>query len=416
MNLPERPKYPDLPRLRIVDPQWVTFEGKQALYLRDPLGLSGTAVLVPPELSPILSLLDGTRDLTTIQVELAKHVGVEFPADRLGMLLQGMDDAMLLENGAYLVAKARMVKEYRDPPHRRASHAGLVYPAEPDLLAEDLVGYANGDVAALPSSSKVTGLVSPHIDYERGGATYSELWRMCADAVQDVDLVIVLGTDHSGGAGRLTLTRQNYATPLGTLPTDLELVDGLAEVIGAERAFDEELHHINEHSIELALVWMHHYMGGRAVPVLPVLCGSFHEFVTDSGDPAADDDITAAIEYIREATAGRRALVVAAGDLAHVGPAFGDAGPVDAEGRELLKQRDAESIAAIRDADAARFFSLSSAETDSRRVCGLSCIYVALRLLEGAKGESMGYQQCAADPEGGSLVSIVGAVLTEGSR
>ncbi|MDP6063592.1 MAG: hypothetical protein QGI49_02215, partial [SAR202 cluster bacterium] len=61
MNLPERPKYPDLPRLRIVDPQWVTFEGKQALYLRDPLGLSGTAVLVPPELSPILSLLDGTR-------------------------------------------------------------------------------------------------------------------------------------------------------------------------------------------------------------------------------------------------------------------------------------------------------------------------------------------------------------------
>ena len=34
---------------------------------------------------------------------------------------------------------------------------------------------------------------------------------------------------------------------------------------------------------------------------------------------------------------------------------------------------------------------------------------------QGAKGESMGYQQCAADPEGGSLVSIVGAVLWEES-
>ena len=414
MNLPERPKYPDLPRLRIVDPQWVTFEGKQALYLRDPLGLSGTAVLVPPELSPILSLLDGARDVTAIQAALALHIGVEFPADRLGMLLQGMDDAMLLENGAYRAAQARMVKEYRGAAYRRPSHAGLVYPAEPDLLAEDLAGYANGDVAALPSSATITGIVSPHIDYERGGATYSELWRMCADAVQDVDLVIVLGTDHSGGAGRLTLTRQSYATPLGTLPTDLELVDGLADLIGPERAFDEELHHINEHSIELALVWMHHYMGGRAVPVLPVLCGSFHEFVTESGDPGEDDDITTAIKYIREATAGRRTLVVAAGDLAHVGPAFGDAEPVDAEGRESLMRRDAESIAAIRDGDPARFFSLSSAETDSRRVCGLSCIYLALRLLEGAKGESMGYQQCAADPEGGSLVSIVGAVLWEG--
>lgn len=414
MNLPERPKYPDLPRLRIVDPQWVTFEGKQALYLRDPLGLSGTAVLVPPELSPILSLLDGTRDLTAIQSELTQQVGVEFPADRLGMLFQGMDDAMLLENGAYSVAQAKMVAEYRDAPHRRASHAGLVYPAEPDMLAEDLAGYANSEVVALPSTAKVTGIVSPHIDYERGGVTYSELWRMCADAVQDVDLVIMLGTDHSGGAGRLTLTRQNYATPLGTLPTDLELVDGLAEILGPEHAYAEELHHINEHSIELALVWMHHYMGGRAVPVLPILCGSFHEFVMADGDPGADDNITAAIQYIREVTAGRRTLVVAAGDLAHVGPAFGDAEPIDAKGRESLMSRDEESISAIRDSDAARFFALSSAESDSRKICGLSCIYVALRLLEGAKGESVGYQQCAADPEGGSLVSIVGAVLWEG--
>ncbi len=414
MNLPERPKYPDLPRLRIVDPQWVTFEGKQALYLRDPLGLSGTAVLVPPELSPILSLLDGTRDLTAIQSELTQQVGVEFPADRLGMLFQGMDDAMLLENGAYSVAQAKMVAEYRDAPHRRASHAGLVYPAEPDMLAEDLAGYANSEVVALPSTAMVTGIVSPHIDYERGGVTYSELWRMCADAVQDVDLVIMLGTDHSGGAGRLTLTRQNYATPLGTLPTDLELVDGLAEILGPEHAYAEESHHINEHSIELALVWMHHYMGGRAVPVLPILCGSFHEFVMADGDPGADDNITAAIQYIREVTAGRRTLVVAAGDLAHVGPAFGDAEPIDAKGRESLMSRDEESISAIRDSDAARFFALSSAESDSRKICGLSCIYVALRLLEGAKGESVGYQQCAADPEGGSLVSIVGAVLWEG--
>ena len=66
-----------------------------------------------------------------------------------------------------------------------------------------------------------------------------------------------------------------------------------------------------------------------------------------------------------------------------------------------------------RDGDAARFFSLSSSEKDSRRFCGLSCIYLTLRLLDGAKGESIGYQQCAAAPEGGSIVSIVGAVFWE---
>ena len=34
-----------------------------------------------------------------------------------------------------------------------------------------------------------------------------------------------------------------------------------------------------------------------------------------------------------------------------------------------------------------------------------------LKLLEDAKGESLGYDQCPADAENGSVVSIVGALL-----
>ena len=36
-----------------------------------------------------------------------------------------------------------------------------------------------------------------------------------------------------------------------------------------------------------------------------------------------------------------------------------------------------------------------------------------LRLLGPMEGESMGYDQCPADVDGGSLVSIVGALLYE---
>ena len=61
--------------------------------------------------------------------------------------------------------------------------------------------------------------MSPHIDYERGWQTYAQLWRRCSGALDDVELAIILGTDHKGGPGALTLTRQSYASPLGTLPT-----------------------------------------------------------------------------------------------------------------------------------------------------------------------------------------------------
>ena len=61
--------------------------------------------------------------------------------------------------------------------------------------------------------------------------------------------------------------------------------------------------------------------------------------------------------------------------------------------------------------DAGAFFDLSREEGDARKICGLSAIYMALKLLEGATGKSLGYAQCPADVNGGSIVSIVGAAL-----
>ena len=97
----------------------------------------------------------------------------------------------------------------------------------------------------------------------------------------------------------------------------------------------------------------------------------------------------------------------------HVGPAFGDATPVDGVGKAMLAAQDAESIDAICRGDAAGFLGLSRAEQDRRNICGLSPIYMSLKLIGEAAGESVGYAQCPADATGGSLVSIVGAVLWE---
>ena len=253
-------------------------------------------------------------------------------------------------------------------------------------------------------------MVCPHIDYNRGHATYAKLWGQAEADLDSVELAIALGTDHQGGLARITPTRQNYATPYGTLPTDGETVDEMARALG-KSAYEEELHHKSEHSIELALVWMHHFTRNRRVPVVPVLCGSFHGFVQNGADPRDSERIAATLDVLRRAMRRRKTLVIAAGDLAHVGPAFGDEAPLDAVAKAKLKAEDATSLEAIRSGDSRGFLDVSVAEADARKVCGLSPIYFMLSLLEGASGVYMGYDQCPADHNGGSVVSIAGALL-----
>ncbi len=108
---------------------------------------------------------------------------------------------------------------------------------------------------------------------------------------------------------------------------------------------------------------------------------------------------------------GRAALVVAAGDLAHVGPAFGDTTPVDFAGRARLASADSALIDEICAGDAEAFYAAIEAEEDKRNVCGLAPIYLTLRLLGDTYGERAGYDRCPADQAGTSWVSICGIVL-----
>ena len=404
----------DHPKLRPVEARLVDHDGQSFVYLRDPLGLSDRSVLVPWAMAPLLALCDGSRTEGELRAALLFRTGLDLPAAQVQAVLAGLDEALLLENDAFLRVSEKALSAYRRAPSRPVSREGLVFPSEPEALKTALDVYGSGVVDATgPSTARgrLAGVVSPHIDFERGGETYARLWQACAADLQGVERVIVFGTDHAGGPGAITPTAQNYATPLGVLPTDRRTVDGLADVLGRDHAFSEELHHVNEHSIELALVWLHHQMGGRACPVVPVLCGSFQHFIDGQEDVRESDAIDATVSYLREAAAERRTLVLAAADLAHVGPAFGDPAPIDAARRSEVAARDAASIAAICDGDADAFLALSIAEGDARRVCGISPIYMALRCLDGVRGESVGYAQCPADADGGSLVSIVGVSL-----
>ena len=254
------------------------------------------------------------------------------------------------------------------------------------------------------------GLVSPHIDYARGGPVYARVWKQAEEAVKAADLVILLGTDHWGRDGVFTLTHQSYGTPFGVLPTAQDVVDRLADALGNETAFADEFHHRGEHSIELAAVWLHYIRGGEPCAVIPILCGSFGHFVQGEADPARDAALNGLVDGLREVMAERRTLVVAAADLAHVGPAFGG-GALDVLGQASLQAADDEIIERMVGGDAEGFLAAIRRDGDRRNVCGLPPIYVALRALSPVQGERVAYDHCPADQNGTSLVSICGLLF-----
>jgi AmmeMemoRadiSam system protein B len=305
--------------------------------------------------------------------------------------------------------------DYRAQPHRPPALADLSYPGKVAELTHLFESYGRGDRLNGWEPWRGRGMVSPHIDYQRGGAVYSQVWRRAETAVLEADLVIILGTDHNGGLGTFTLSRVPYATPFGLLPTDLDLIDMVAEAISPEEAYKEEIHHQREHSVELSAVWLH-YLYHRAnvtpPPMVPILVGSFHHFVTNGSHPGSDELLMTAVDTLKRETAGRKVLVVASVDMAHMGPAFNDNFHMNESRRERLRVQDEGLITAVLQGDAASFYDQIAAVQDQNRICGFSPIYLMLRYLEKVeKGIRVDYRHCPADDQNNSLVSISGLLL-----
>jgi hypothetical protein len=104
-------------------------------------------------------------------------------------------------------------------------------------------------------------------------------------------------------------------------------------------------------------------------------------------------------------------LTVASVDLAHVGPAFGDHFLMDQPRRDSLARADSDLMAAATVGDAAAWYDQIASVGDRNRICGFSPTYFLLRSLGRTTGRQIAYDQCPADQQDASLVSICGLLL-----
>src|SRR6266568_1419347 len=391
------------PRLVTLEPRPVQLEdGSRAVALRDPYGVLEDGAVVSPAAYGVLAHFDGERDLADVaRAVQAAGLGRVRLADVERLAVRAREVG-LVHGPVYAARRTDALAAFRSSA-RPPACAGGAYPEQPDELRSMLAGFyadPDGPGPRDPASRAGAGvrlLVAPHIDFRRGGAAYAHAYRALEGS--EAELFVVFGTAHASPPHLFTLTRQDYDTPLGAVPTDRAVADALAAELGEDELFEDELVHAGEHSCEFQMVWLRWVMGDRPFRAVPVLCSSISQL--DDPAPATARFLGA----LARAVAGRRVCYVAGADLAHVGPLYGDPRAPTAEELAALAARDLRTLAFLGAADPAGFHRDAVADDAQRRLCGVAPIYAAVR----AAGRGARLLHHAQWTDGTDMVSFAAA-------
>src|SRR5216683_1187134 len=397
------------PKIRAVEAFPVQEQDQTFICLRDPSGLAPESIMLGMGAYFIVTLFDGEMSLKEIQAAFSKRFGEIIPIEKLEELIEALDRAYYLDSPAFQERAARVRQEFLASPERPAALAGLCYEKDPARLRLELARFFDppDGPGRAPTATKphpLAGLIAPHIDPRRGAAAYAHAYYELMSH-EPPELVVILGTSHYGtGPELFTATRKNYGTPLGAIETDRDFVDRLATRYQGDLFADEMLHR-GEHSIEFQILFLAYALGGRGYQVVPILVSSFHEMVANGITPASDFRVKSFLDALRAELAadGRRVLILAGVDFAHVGKKFGDTFAADREVAERVQREDLDLIANIQRGDATGFFADIVKDRDARRICGLSPMYTQLELLSGHRARLLKYG-IAMEPQTESAV------------
>jgi AmmeMemoRadiSam system protein B len=371
--------------------------------VHDLLRLNGASLRLSALEVTWLQLFDGQRTLREIQTEAIRQVsGQLVPLEVFTALASALDGALFLEGPRY---RARV-----DDPVRQPSCIGA-YEADPVALRLQIERLFTGPGGpGLPGKTRSDGrlraLLAPHIDYARGGRTYAWGYKELAERTS-ASLFVVIGTSHYSGH-RFTLTRKNFMTPLGVAMTDQTYIDGLVKHYG-HGLFDDELRaHLPEHSIELEVVFLQYlFEGKKPFRIVPLVIGSFQDAVADGTSPTEQQDVRRMVEALRamERETKEPICYLISGDMAHIGPKFGDHCPAAGSWLEESREHDQAILRQAETADPAGYFRVIAEENDCRRICGLPPTFTVLEALRPGSGKVLHYDQYV-HPRGNESVSF----------
>ena len=237
--------------------------------------------------------------------------------------------------------------------------AGSFYTSSASRLRAEVKGYLDAASREVKAKERLA-IVCPHAGFVYSGATAAYSFASCSNWKARELTAIVIGPNHTGAGTPISISRDDWKTPLGELKCDTELADAI--VSESKIARRDETAHAAEHSCEVQLPFLQ-----LAAPHARIVC-----ICMAWQDGKSAQDLAKAIFAAAKKTK-RSVIVVASSDFTHY------------ESAESARKKDEGAISLLEKMDAIGFESLVDARDLS--ICGHGPIACALMYgaMSGAK-------------------------------
>ncbi len=387
-----------LPQLRDdIKTEVIEDQGEKLVVLSDPDGLAQQPIAIPLELAPVFHFLNGSVTMSELKSHVKTPDGSEPDMSPIVQMINYLDAMGYIKSPEYMELR-RKYDEYLASPVRKPVCAGQSYSSDPNQLREqlgDILHSVNGEDINPGAKS----IIVPHIDFLIGKEAH-ETYAAGYQALKgtDPDLFVIFGTAHYRYSDYLMFTEKDFETPLGAAKTDKEVLEQLKEELPFDLKFDDTAH-FKEHSVELQVVLLQRMFEGKDFTILPILIGSFQEFIESGVSPTENTKFKKYIDSLKTAIekSGRKPAYIASVDFGHIGRRFGN--DFNAEDKlEELKAADRELIDNISAGDKEAFFKKIADCKNQWNVCGVSPIYALMQTTNPKKSQFLTYNQWNDSP------------------
>jgi AmmeMemoRadiSam system protein B len=260
--------------------------------------------------------------------------------------------------------------------------AGFWYSKDPVKLTQEIDSFLRNSILETVNG-RVMGILAPHAGYRYSGKTAGLAFQTIVG--RHFDLVVVISPFHQYvNADVLTTAHRYYATPLGEIPVDQELVQKFLKVLKTDTQYKSlVIANDEEHALEIELPFLQRALKG-SFSLLPLMVRSI--------DPQTAWDLAKILNRLIDSTS---MLIVASTDLSHFYP-----------------QKEAERLDGNMLTQIETFSSDAVYQTERKGkgyACGLGAILLAMELVKimGAdQVKILGHSTSAA--ETGDTSSVVG--------
>ena len=234
---------------------------------------------------------------------------------------------------------------------RKSIVAGKFYSEDRVELEKDIKGF----IKKHPNNKVIAGIV-PHAGYTFSGK--------CAGSVSsllpETDTYIIIGTNHTGMGKEISISLEDFETPLGIVKNDIKLGKEILQELGLEQ--DNEAHKY-EHSIEVQLPFLQ--VSQKNFKIVPTILAHYDLEICKKLAEAIDK----ASKRLK-----RKIILLASSDFTHSGPDYGTMTDM---------KIDKEAINKILKLDSKGFLDIANKTT----ICGAGaiCTVIEFSKFKGAK-------------------------------